>query len=121
MSEWVIKYWTEWFFGLIIAGMGWLLKRLYGKLKKERKAREEMARLAEEKTVALEDGMRALLRRQILIDCEAAQRAEWCAAKSKETISVMYEAYHRLGGNGVVTPTVRQVIDELPITPPSNH
>lgn len=121
MPDWIVKFWVEWVFGLVIAGMGWLLKRVYKKLKREREAREELARLADERNDALEDGMRALLRRQILIDCEAAQRAEWCAAKSKETISVMYEAYHRLGGNGVVTPTVRQVIDELPITPPSNH
>ena len=116
MPEWIIKYWAEWFFGLIIAGMGWLLKRLYGKLKKERKAREDMARIAEEKTVALENGMRALLRRQILIDCENAQAAGWCDARKKETINEMYNAYHSLGGNGVVSSAVSQVIDELPIT-----
>lgn len=116
MPEWVVKYWVEELFGLVIAGMGCLLKGLYGKLKKERKAREEMARIAEEKTVALENGMRALLRRQILIDCENAQANGWCDARKKETINEMYHAYHSLGGNGVVSSAVSQVIEELPIT-----
>ena len=116
MPEWVVKYWVEELFGLVIAGMGCLLKGLYGKLKKERKAREEMARIAEEKTVALENGMRALLRRQILIDCENAQANGWCDARKKETINEMYNAYHSLGGNGVVSSAVSQVIEELPIT-----
>lgn len=116
MPEWITKFWVEKLFGLIIACMGVLLKRLYSKLKNERKAREEMARIAEEKTVALENGMRALLRRQILIDCESAQAAGWCDARKKETINEMYNAYHSLGGNGVVSSAVSQVIEELPIT-----
>lgn len=116
MPEWITKYWVEKLFALIIACMGYLLKRLYGKLKNERKAREEMARIAEEKTVALENGMRALLRRQILIDCEKAQSAGFCIARDKGTINEMYVAYHGLGGNGVVSSAVHQVIENLPIT-----
>lgn len=121
MPEWIVKYWTEWLFSLVIAGMGWLMKRLSNKLKREKAAREELAREADERNRALEDGMRALLRRQILIDCEAAQIAGWCTAKDKETISVMHDAYAALGGNGVVTPIVHKVVEDLPITPPARH
>lgn len=115
MPEWIVKYWIEWLFGLVIAGLSWLMRRLSKKLKVEREAREQLAREADERNKALEDGMRALLRRQILADCEKAQDIGYCPAKVKETISVMYAAYSRLGGNGVVTSTVRQVIDDLPI------
>ena len=115
LPEWIVKYWVEWLFGLIVAGFGWIIRRLSKKIKTEREAREQLARDADERQAALEDGMRALLRRQILADCEMAQDRGYCPAKVKETISVMFEAYSRLGGNGVVTPTVHQVIDELPI------
>lgn len=115
MPEWIVKYWVEWVFGLVIAGMGWILKRLNAKLKREKEAREELAKRAAAENQALKDGMKSLLRRQILIDCEAAQKRGWCDSTSKGTIQIMYDAYHGLGGNDVVTASVRQVIDELPI------
>lgn len=115
LPEWIVKYWVEWLFGLIAAGFGWVIRRLNKKIRAEREAREQLARDADERQAALEDGMRALLRRQILADCERAQDLGYCPAKAKETINVMHEAYARLGGNGVVTATVHQVIDELPI------
>lgn len=115
MPEWIVKYWVEWVFGLVIAGMGWILKRLSAKLRKEREAREELARQAAAENQALKDGMKSLLRRQILADCEAAQRAGWCDSTKKGTIKGMYDAYHGLGGNDVVTASVNQVIEDLPI------
>ena len=42
MPEWIVKYWIEWLFGLVIAGLGLIVKGLSGKLKKERLAREEL-------------------------------------------------------------------------------
>ena len=115
MPEWVTKYWIEWVFGLVIAGLSWVVKRLSSKMKREKEAREELARQAAAENAALKDGMKSLLRRQILADCEAAQKAGWCDSTRKGTIQAMYDAYHGLGGNDVVTASVHQVIDELPI------
>ena len=115
MPEWVVKYWVEWVFGLVVAGLAWCVKHLSSKVKAERKAREALERQAQEETEALKDGMRSLLRRQILLDCETAQAAGWCDSTKKGTIQDMYDAYHGLGGNGVVEATVRQVIEDLPI------
>lgn len=108
MLEWIVKYWLEVLFGLIVAGLGWTIKSLHKKLKEEKQLRED-------ENKALKDGMKSLLRRQILIDCEKAQAAGWCDSTTKGTISSMYEAYHALGGNDVVTAAVHQVIDGLPI------
>lgn len=116
MPEWVIKYWVEWVFGLIIAGLGFAVKHISSKVKAERAAREALELQAKQETEALKAGMKSLLRRQILSDCEAAQAAGWCDSTKKGTIQAMYEAYHGLGGNDVVTSAVRQVIDDLPIT-----
>lgn len=109
MPDWVAKYWVEWIFGLIISALGVTIKRLHKKLKEEKKQREN-------ENKALKDGMKSLLRRQILIDCESAQNKGSCDARKKETINEMYNAYHALGGNGVVSSAVKQVIEDLPIT-----
>ncbi len=116
MPEWVVKYWVEWVFGLIIAGLGVAVKHVSSKIKAERAAREALERQAAAETEALKSGMRSLLRRQILQDCEEAQAMGWCDKNKKGTISAMYEAYHGLGGNDVVTAAVRQVIEDLPLT-----
>lgn len=109
MPEWIVKYWVEELFALTIAGFSIVIKHLYKKLKEEKKLRED-------ENKAIKDGMRSLLRRQILIDCEKAQSAGFCIARDKGTINEMYVAYHGLGGNGVVSSAVHQVIEDLPIT-----
>ena len=116
MPEWVVKYWVEELFGLIIAVFSFVIKSLHKKLKAVKALADEEKRQREEENKAIKDGMRSLLRRQILIDCENAQSAGHCSARKKETINEMYIAYHGLGGNGVVSSAVRQVIDDLPIT-----
>lgn len=100
MPEWVVKYWVQWVFGLFIAGLGAYCKHLSGVIKKER-----------EEQKALRNGMRSLLRRQIVFDCENAIEKGVCRADKKETIVDMYESYHALGGNGVVTKLKDQMLD----------
>ena len=50
MPEWITKYWIEWVFGLLIAGLGWIVKTLSKRLKVQQ---------AENK--ALRDGVKSLL------------------------------------------------------------
>ena len=100
MPEWITKYWIEWFFGLVIAGVAAYCKHIAEQVKKER---------AEQK--ALRDGMRSLLRRQIIADCEQAVRDGFCETKTKDTIEDMYNSYHALGGNGVVSHLKAQVMN----------
>ena len=102
VPEWIIKYWVEWAFGAVIAVFGFMFKHLYGKIKKERQAREALERKANEEKDALKNGMRSLLRRQILIDCKSATRVGFCDSELRDTISEMFDAYSGLGGNGTV-------------------
>ena len=106
VPEWIEKYWIEWVFGVPIAGLGLIVKRLSSRLKKEKLANQ-----------ALKDGMRSLLRRQIMADCEQAIKDGYCSTTAKGTIVEMYAAYNALGGDDVVTRTKDQAID-LPIVPP---
>ena len=102
MLDWIIKYWVQWLFGLLIAGLGLLYRHLAGQVKRERAEHE-----------AIRDGMRSLLRRQITMDCENAFRDGWCSVNTRTSIEDMYNAYHALGGNGVVTGLRNQML-QLP-------
>jgi hypothetical protein len=92
MPEWIAKYWVEWVFGIIAAALGWMVKRLSARIRKE-----------QEENKALRDGMKALLMRQIQDECEAAVNQGYCPVEVKKTIDQMYQAYHSLGGNGIIT------------------
>lgn len=100
LPEWIVKYWVEWVFGALIAAISLYCKHIAAQVKKER---------AEQK--ALRDGMRSLLRRQIIMDCEKAMADGYCQTATKDTIEDMYNSYHALGGNGVVTHLKAQTMN----------
>lgn len=109
MVDFIIKYWIQWLFGLLIAALGAYTKYLSGVIKREK---------AEQK--ALRDGMRSLLRRQIIMDCESAIKEQYCPAATKDTIEDMYQSYHALGGNGVVT-SIKDQMMALPTLKGEHH
>lgn len=119
MPDWVVKYWVEWAFGAVIAALGLAVKSLNKRVKKERLAREELARKATAETEALKSGMRSLLRRNILADCKQAMRDGCCDEDSRDTISQMYNAYSALGGNGTVSD-IWETVKHLPLEKPIN-
>lgn len=100
LYEWIVKYWIEWAFGLLIAALTAYCRHISKALKKEKDEHK-----------ALRDGMRSLLKRNIIEDCEKAISDGYCSAATKDTIEDMYESYHALGGNGVVTRLKDQMLD----------
>lgn len=99
MWEFIVKYWLEVVFGLIVAGLGWAYRNLAKKLKAER-----------DKNKAIEDGLRDILRIQILDNydrCVANGRK--ITVSRKDAIDSAYRSYHALGGNGTIT----QAHDEI--------
>lgn len=97
MPEWITKYWVEWAFGLIVAALTAVVRTLSVRIKKQQQENQ-----------ALRDGMRSLLRSQIVDTCEACLRDGWCGARKRDTIGDLYASYHALGGNGTVTALVEQ-------------
>ena len=99
MWEFIAKYWLEVLFGLIVAGLGWAYRNLAKRFKAER-----------EKNQAIENGVRDILRIQILDSydkCVANGRK--ITVSRKDAIDSAYRSYHALGGNG----TVSQAHDEI--------
>ena len=106
MVDFIVKYWLEVAFGLIVA----ILTGLYRKLAKQLKEEQE-------KRKAADDGLQALLRDRIVQAYNHyCLEKKYCPIYAKENVDSMYNAYHRLGGNGTVTG-LKDKIDALPTEP----
>lgn len=97
MPEWIVKYWVEYLFGLVVAALGVAVKNLYTKVKKNK---QEDAAMKEAILSLLDDSMGRLSD-----GCKAKNYATREEARRYER---MYEAYHGLGGNGAVTNEHKQ-------------
>ena len=98
MWEFIAKYWIEFLFGLIAAA----LSAGYAKISK---------RLKDEKVrnTAIENGVRDILRMQILDTYDRCKASGSISVSRKDAIDSAYNSYHALGGNGTIT----QVHNEL--------
>lgn len=104
--DWITKYWVEWVFGLIIAAMTVVVRKLATRIKTE-----------QEENQALRDGIRALLKVSIENECQRCQREHWCGPTKRATITDMYASYKALGGNSGTTSIVEQTLG-LPAVEP---
>lgn len=68
----------------------------------------------EARSIAMENGLCAILRDSLIGKCEAYCERGVITTHGMQNIDLMYEAYHNLGGNGVVTSLYKK-IKELPI------
>ena len=103
MWEWLVKYWLEVLFGCVTAGVSIALKKISSQLKKE-KVRNQ----------AIEDGVRDILRMQILDTYERCTQVGKITVSRKDAIDSAYKSYHALGGNGTITQVHNEIM-EMPI------
>ena len=99
--DFVINNWAAWLFALL----GALVGRLYSKVIDMRK-----------RTTAIEDGIRALLRNDIIKAYNKCQEKGYCPIYEMENIEELYKQYHELDGNGTITELVER-IREFPTQP----
>ena len=99
--DFVINNWAAWLFALL----GALVGRLYSKVIDMRK-----------RTKAIEDGIRALLRNDIIKAYNKCQEKGYCPIYEMENIEELYKQYHELDGNGTITELVER-IREFPTQP----
>ena len=101
--EFIVKYWLEFAFGLIVAALGIFYRKMAKQIKDDR-----------EKNKAIEDGLKALLRNELILAYNLyVVDKKYCPVYGKENVNAMYDAYHRLGGNGTITQ-LKEQIDNLP-------
>ena len=92
MIDFIIKYWLEAVFALILAGFGGFFRWIYKHLKDQLKG-QELAR----------QGLTAILHDLLYKDCAAYIAAGEISPDDLENLTLMYETYHALGGNGTGT------------------
>ena len=91
MIDFIIKYWIEILLTSITSGIIYMFKQYLG----------------------LKNGMKALIRNEIIRIYDKQTELGYCPSYMKENIKEMYENYHKLGGNGLVTKMVNKIY-ELP-------
>ncbi len=82
--------------------LGFLLAKIKGTYKREK---------------ALADGVQVLLRNQLIEYHDKYTEKKFCPIYAKESARRAYEAYHELGGNGVITKLYDDIM-ALPEEPP---
>lgn len=102
MIEFIIKYWIEVVFSIILTGFGAAFRGLSKRVSK---------RIEEQEAIKL--GMQALLRDRIISAYNHYMDKGYCPIYARENVRRLYEQYHNLGGNGTVTHLVQE-LEDLP-------
>ncbi len=87
MLDFITKYWIEFLFTSLTTGFIYVFKQYKG----------------------LKSGMIALLRNEIVRIYEIYINLGYCPSYMKENVNNMYDSYHKLGGNGMVTTMVNDL------------
>ena len=101
MWEWIVKYWVEVVFGLIVAGLSGAYAKLAAKFKAEKK-----------KNAAIENGLREMMRIQILDIYDACvQQHNRISISKKDAVDSLFRSYGALGGdNGTIIQIHEQIM-----------
>ena len=89
MIEFILKYWIELLLTTLTGGVVYVFRQYLG----------------------LKHGMQSLLRSEIVRIYDMHMQLGYCPSYMKENIKNMYESYHLLKGNGLVTSMVNQLYD----------
>lgn len=77
-------------------------------------------KLGNQKHKAVENGVQSLLRAEMIRQHEKHTERGYCPIYAKDALRREYEAYHALGGNGVITDLYDDIM-ALPETQPKQH
>jgi hypothetical protein len=102
MVEFIIKYWLEVIFALIVGIISFIFKKIYSNYK------NKMENLSVRQQ-AVEQGVQALLRNELIRSYREYETKGELSILDKENIEEMFVQYENLGGNG----TVKQLMTEL--------
>lgn len=99
MIDFVLKYWIQELFALIIAVITWLWRALL-----RRKQEND----------AIKEGMMALLHDRIYQACSYFLKRGWCSMEDRSNLEYLYKPYKALGGNGTGESLYKKCMD-LPL------
>lgn len=103
MWDFVLKYWVEFAFGLVAAGLVAAYRKMAVKIQSNKET---------EKAIA--DGMKYLLMFKLREEGEKYLTDGHCNIDQKHEFEKVYTAYHALGGNDTITALKDEIL-QLPI------
>lgn len=99
MMEFIVKYWVEWLFGLIIAGMGVIYKQLKSNINQNK---------------AVKDGIKGILHNEIIYRCKKILIIGYVTPDDLEELEYLFKPYKELQGNGTAEKLINRVY-QLPM------
>lgn len=99
MMEFIVKYWVEWLFGLIIAGMGVIYKQLKSNINQNK---------------AVKDGIKGILYNEIIYRCKKILIIGYVTPDDLEELEYLFKPYKELQGNGTAEKLINRVY-QLPM------
>lgn len=100
MIDFILRYWVEELFAVLIAAITWLVRQV--KLKKT-------------DYDILRKGIVALLHDRIYQSCSFFIARGWCSMEDRSNLEYLYRPYKALGGNGTGESLYRKCL-ELPFS-----
>ena len=94
MIEFIVKYWLEMAFALVVSAISYIFKKIQGLYKKQK---------------AIEQGVQALLRNELISRYREYETKGEMSILDKENMELMFKEYQNLGGNG----TIKQMYEEM--------
>lgn len=94
MLEFIIKYWLEVAFTLVVGAISYILKKIFGLYRKQK---------------SIEQGVQALLRNALLQEYRKYKVIGEIPLLDKENFEHMYREYHELGGNDIGTQMYEEI------------
>ena len=104
MIDFILKYWIQELFALILAVLTWLWRTL---LRRKQENDE------------IKDGMMALLHDRIYQACSFFIARGWCSPEDRSNLEYLYKPYKALGGNGTGESLYNKCL-ELPLSADRN-
>lgn len=104
---------------IISSAIGFYFVRLDKKWDENISKKEKDAEAEKTWRNAQEEGLQALLRDRLIQRIKKSLEQGWADPNDSIDINHMYDAYHSLGGNGVITHLIDQFRELPPIDPES--
>lgn len=94
MTEFILKYWLECIFGIVVTGLTFGYKKLYKRIKEQE---------------SLKDGVLAILHDRIFQAARNYISRGHISIEEMRNVQYLYDSYHELGGNGTGTELYERI------------
>jgi hypothetical protein len=89
MGDFVLQYWIQTLFGIIISALTIVIKKIFTKLK-----------LDEEERKCIKDGLLAIIHDRLYQACQHYIKQNFVTVDELKNLEFLYKSYSALGGNG---------------------